>query len=175
MRAYLTALFAIVLSGSALAGDGIDMPGRDYASFDAPTWSSCRDTCAGESDCWAYTWVKPGFQGPNGRCYLKSSIPQAVKNPCCVSASHVRIPERDVKAEGKINRPGSDYKNFNTNDWQECEATCGVEDACKSWTYVHPGIQGKTGRCWLKNKVARPVPDLNTDSGVKFRPPSSTL
>ena len=38
-----------------------------------------------------------------------------------------------------------------------------------SWTYVRRGVQGPTGRCWLKNSVARPVPDPNTVSGVKFR------
>ena len=174
MRSRLVTVVLTLLSITAFAGDGINMPGHDYANFDAPTWTSCRDTCAADSECQAYSWVKPGVQGPTGRCYLKSKIPQAVRNSCCVSSTHEQIAQHNVKAEAKINRPGSDYKNFTTNNWASCEAACANDEICHSWTYVHPGIQGATGRCWLKNKVARPVSDANTDSGVKFRAPSST-
>jgi hypothetical protein len=172
MRSRLVTVVLAMLPGLVFAADGINMPGKDYANFNAPTWSSCRDTCAGESECQAYTWVKPGIQGPSGRCWLKSAVPPIVRDACCVSSSRQRISERDVKAEGKINRPGMDFKNFTTNSWKTCEATCTENDVCRAWTYVHPGVQGPTGRCWLKNRVARPVADANTDSGVKYKPAS---
>jgi hypothetical protein len=79
---------------------------------------------------------------------------------------------RDLRAEDKINRPGSDFKNFVTNSWKTCEAACAEDNICSSWTYVRPGVQGPAGRCWLKNVVARPVADANTVSGVKFKPAS---
>ncbi len=172
MRAHFIAIALTVASWPALAVDGTNLPGRDYANFDAPSAFVCRTTCGGESQCQAYTWVKPGIQGPSGHCWLKSSLPPIVKDPCCDSAPREFIAKGDLKAEGKINRPGSDYRNFNTNSWASCEATCGQEGMCSSWTYVRPGVQGPTGRCWLKGRVARPVPDANTVSGVKFKPAS---
>ncbi len=172
MRASLVAIVLTMFSGSALAVDGTNLPGRDYANFDAPSAFVCRNTCGGESDCQAYTWVKPGIQGPSGRCWLKDSLPNVVKDACCDSGSRQFISKRDLRAEDKINRPGSDFKNFKTDSWKTCEAACAEDDICTSWTYARAGVQGPTGRCWLKNRVARPVPDANTVSGVKFRPPS---
>jgi hypothetical protein len=55
--------------------------------------------------------------------------------------------------EQNIDRPGSDYSNTATNS------------AC--WTWVRPGVQTPSGRCWLKNAV----PSSNSNgcciSGVK--------
>jgi hypothetical protein len=170
-----TVLFAMLLTmcpGPASAVDGTNLPGHDYANFDAPSAWVCRTTCGGESRCQAYTWVKPGIRGPSGHCWLKSSLPNIVKDSCCDSGPRNFISQRDLRAEDKINRPGSDFKNFTTDRWSTCEAACAEEGICASWTYVRPGVQGPTGHCWLKNIVARPVPDANTVSGVKFKPAS---
>jgi hypothetical protein len=168
-------LLAIVLalgSWSVLAVDGVNLPGHDYAHFDAPSAFVCRTTCGGESRCQAYTWVKPGIQGPSGVCWLKHTLPRIVKDTCCDSGPRNFISARDLRAEDKINRPGSDFKNFTTENWTTCEAACAADGICASWTYVRRGVQGPTGHCWLKNRVARPVPDGNTVSGVKFKPAS---
>lgn len=64
----------------------VDRPGLDYRSFDlsgGPT--TCQSTCRGERGCRAWTWVRAGVQGPSPRCWLKNSIPQAVRNSCCTS------------------------------------------------------------------------------------------
>jgi hypothetical protein len=156
---------------SALAVDGVNLQGQDYAHFEAPSATVCRNTCGGEPRCQAYAWVKPGFQGPRGQCWLKHSVPKIVKDACCDSGSRKNI-TAPLRAEDKINRPGSDFKNFNTDSWKQCEAACTENEICSSWTYVRRGIQGPTGKCWLKNRVARPVSDSNTVSGVKFRPAS---
>jgi hypothetical protein len=65
----------------------IDRPGSDYQNFDLtePRYELCRDACAGERNCRAYTYVKPGVQGPNSRCWLKSSAPAPAARDCCVS------------------------------------------------------------------------------------------
>ena len=73
----------IAFSSPAFAVDGVNLPGHDYANFDAPSAFVCRTTCGGESNCQAYTWVKPGIQGPSGHCWLKSSEPAIVKDGCC--------------------------------------------------------------------------------------------
>jgi PAN domain len=172
MRIFVLAIVMTIFSGSAFAVDGTNLPGRDYANFPAPSAFVCRTSCGGESRCQAYTWVKPGIQGPTGHCWLKSSLPAIVKDRCCDSAPRNFISMRDLRAEDKINRPGSDFKNFVTNSWKTCEAACAEGKICLSWTYVRPGVQGPAGRCWLKNVVARPVADTNTVSGVKFKPAS---
>ena len=168
----LVTLALTTFSWSAFAVDGVNLPGKDYTHFPAPSAAVCRNTCGGEPRCQAYTWVKPGIQGPSGQCWLKHTEPKIVKDPCCDSGPRRFITARDLRAEDKINRPGSDIKNFNTDSWKQCEAACAENELCSSWTHVRPGVQGPTGRCWLKNRVARPVPDANTISGVKFRPAS---
>lgn len=171
-NAFFAFAFILLLGRGAFAVDGTNLPGRDYANFPAHSAQVCKNTCAGESRCQAYTWVKPGIQGPSGMCWLKHSEPDIVKDQCCDSFTRRLMNKADIRAEDKTNRPGLDYKNFSINSWQDCQATCNAEGLCSSWTYVRRGVQGPTGRCWLKNKVARPVADDGTVSGVKFVRPS---
>jgi hypothetical protein len=65
----------------------VDRPGSDYRNFDLPQAGAeaCRDACADDPQCQAFTYVKPGIQGPNGRCWLKQSVPQPGPSSCCVS------------------------------------------------------------------------------------------
>jgi hypothetical protein len=64
-----------------------DRPGGDYRSFDLrePRPEHCREACWHEGQCRAFTYVRPGVQGPNARCWLKSDVPQARPNDCCLS------------------------------------------------------------------------------------------
>src|SRR5262249_12426358 len=66
----------------------VDRPGRDYTSFDLPAgsdFSACYWACNDDTQCRAWTYVNPGVQGPQPRCWLKSEIPGAVASNCCVS------------------------------------------------------------------------------------------
>lgn len=69
-------------------------PGVQYSG--SPFWISkdveafvalqiCEDACKKRTDCKAFTYVKPGVQGKDGRCWLKRSVPKAVTNTCCTS------------------------------------------------------------------------------------------
>jgi hypothetical protein len=64
-----------------------DRPGQDYESFDlaASDPALCENACNGQTRCVAWTYVKPGVQGPHPRCWLKHTVPAAVHNECCVS------------------------------------------------------------------------------------------
>jgi len=65
---------------------GIDLPGRDIRRFETDGLNDeCWRACAAEPGCKAYTWVKPGVQGPKAVCWLKSSVPARVPNSNCVS------------------------------------------------------------------------------------------
>jgi hypothetical protein len=162
-------ILLVLVSLPAWAVDNTNLPGSDYASFPAPSAFVCRNTCGGEPRCKAYTWVKPGIQGPSGVCWLKHSEPDIVSDGCCDSGPRRLIEKSTLRAEDKTDRPGSDYKRFEIDGWQSCQASCEAEGICSSWTYARRGVQGPSGVCWLKNVVARPVPNDGTVSGVKFR------
>jgi hypothetical protein len=168
MRASLLAMLLVLLSWPAMAVDGTNLPGHDYTHFPAPSVTVCRNSCGGDSRCQAYTWVKPGIQGPSGQCWLKDAVPTIVKDPCCDSFTRELITKRDMQPEIRVNRPGSDFNSFDVAQWQICAQACDQSRPCASWTYVQPGVQGKSARCWLKSKVALPSVDPNTISGVKF-------
>ena len=62
--------------------------GMDYRGFDVPEGSNhevCRSACARETNCRAYTYVKPGVQGRLARCWLKNGVPGASRSDCCIS------------------------------------------------------------------------------------------
>lgn len=81
-------------SGSVTLEQDTDRPGSDYWNFDlsqaAP--ERCRNVCAGAPRCKAFTYVKPGVQGTNARCWLKDSVPQAGPSSCCISGVKAGMP-----------------------------------------------------------------------------------
>jgi 1-phosphatidylinositol phosphodiesterase len=76
--------------------------------------------------------------------------------------------------EVNVNRPGGDYRNFDLGSTrpEECRDTCMVEPQCVAFTYVNPGVQGPSARCWLKGSVPPPNADACCVSGVKNAPPA---
>jgi hypothetical protein len=62
-----------------------DRPGGDYTHHESAAWEECANACLADSRCNAWTWVKPGVQGPRGMCWLKDSVPARRPNNCCVS------------------------------------------------------------------------------------------
>ncbi len=74
-----------------------------------------------------------------------------------------------IAAEQNTDRPGLDYYSFNLSHPNPalCRQTCDADDRCKAWTYVKPGIQGPTARCWLKHAVPRAYTNNCCVSGVK--------
>jgi len=65
----------------------MDRMGSDYNNFDLSEANPqvCQNYCQNDPACVAWTYVKPGFQGPNPRCWLKNAVPQLTPNPFCVS------------------------------------------------------------------------------------------
>jgi hypothetical protein len=90
----LSSLILLALAGTANAQNiekNTDRPGKDYKVFylvganEAVNVSDCMMACMKDPKCSAWTYVKPGYQGPKGRCYLKSAIPGPVSKKCCHS------------------------------------------------------------------------------------------
>jgi PAN domain len=78
--------------------DGINLPGADYFNF--PTESAdpalCQKACSLDANCAAWTFVRPGAQGLQARCWLKNRVPQQAASRCCISGIKA--------AEGKIRK-----------------------------------------------------------------------
>ena len=92
--------------------DGVNRAGSDYRNFSLqrPDPRLCREACARESRCKAYTYVKPGFQGPAARCWLKYVVPPPSREKACVSGVKTRRPEAETGRAGTSvaeSRPGS--------------------------------------------------------------------
>ncbi len=71
-------------SGSFFEAD-TDRAGADYRSFNSSQPRVCMDACMDESQCRAWTWVKPGIQAASGVCWLKTQWGSASPNTCCTS------------------------------------------------------------------------------------------
>jgi hypothetical protein len=78
---------SIALVESFALETNTDRPGMDYNNYDLPSAnpSLCEQACNSDPDCKAFTYVKPGVQGPKPRCWLKNGIPTATPNSCCDS------------------------------------------------------------------------------------------
>jgi hypothetical protein len=66
----------------------IDRVGGDYRNFEVapdPTGKPCADACQAEQRCRAWTYRRPGYEGPAARCYLKDRVTRPHHQPCCVS------------------------------------------------------------------------------------------
>jgi hypothetical protein len=182
----------------------VDRPGSDYRSFDLPEPRPdlCLAACTNEWQCLAFTYVQPGVQGPSPRCWLKSAIPDATPNPCCISGvvrttgatpapttpppgtppppppPSIPPPPGASQPGGQggglelsTDRPGSDYRSFDLPQPvpEICQSACFAEAPCVAFTYVRPGVQGPSARCWLKSGVPQPSPNDCCVSGVKPR------
>jgi hypothetical protein len=52
-----------------------------------PDPAMCRARCEQDGRCHSFTWVRPGVQGPVGRCWLKGTVRDASPDRCCVSGA----------------------------------------------------------------------------------------
>lgn len=66
----------------------VDRPGMDILPSISLTVANpklCEEECRKNPDCKAYTFVKPGAQGKNARCWLKHGVPDPIKSTSCIS------------------------------------------------------------------------------------------
>jgi hypothetical protein len=79
--------------------------------------------------------------------------------------------------EPNVDRFGMDYFAFDVpSQPSACQQACIGDPNCVAWTYVNPGLQGPTAKCYLKNPAPPPTPSNCCVSGAKAMqpPPSST-
>ncbi len=88
-----------------------DRPGSDYDKFhiDDQRPDRCQSECLRQGDrCKAWTYVRPGVQHKYAVCYLKSEVPSARPDKCCVSGV---LPSKSgaeaMKDRGVLIAPGA--------------------------------------------------------------------
>lgn len=94
-----TPVMAATTVASALEQDS-NRPGMDYTSFNLATADPrlCQQACDREARCQSFTYVKPGVQGSSARCWLKSGVPAARRDTCCVSGVKAAAPAAPAAA-----------------------------------------------------------------------------
>ena len=152
------------------AGTRVDtnFPGQDLRSLKSESANLCAEACDRTRGCMAWTWVRPGVQGPTGMCWLKDGAPTTVRDTCCMSG----FKDSGGMPEPRVDRPGRDYRSVDLPraDPALCERACVEDRQCRAWTLVNPGVQGPNTRCWLKDAVPNPVANRCCTSGVRPRP-----
>jgi hypothetical protein len=66
----------------------MDRYGGDYRNFETPpdpSGADCKAACEGEARCRVWTYVRPGYLGPQARCFLKERVRTPRRAPCCTS------------------------------------------------------------------------------------------
>lgn len=107
-------------------------------------------------------------------CGDSAPPPSATPPPAPTSApapapSDVPAAANDLTMEPGMDRPGSDYRDFDLDapDAELCRAACRDDDECRAYTYVAPGVQGEKARCWLKNPAPDPESNECCTSGAR--------
>lgn len=171
---------ALVLSAiivPAEAQQGFDRPGGDYIRFIVPSADPavCAARCDRDARCRAWTFSYPNTTAAGGAtaatCWLKHQVTQPKENRCCVSGvkGGGLGENRPGPLENSIDRYGGDYKNFdlqNPPNAEACKKACEDDNRCRAWTYARSGYVGSTARCYLKEKITRPVRKPCCVSGV---------
>ncbi|HVZ71019.1 MAG TPA: PAN domain-containing protein [Polyangia bacterium] len=136
----------------------------------------------------ARCWLKSGVPAPTpNTCCIsgaKNAAPVAIQQDAPPPAAPPPVvetqpappppvawggPEHGHHLEPGIDRPGYDFQNFDLPQPNPhlCKQACEREAGCAAFTYVNPGVQGPSARCWLKNSVPQAVPNACCTSGVK--------
>ena len=67
--------------------NGLNLFGADYDNFwlESAEPTLCQSACRSDAICVAWTYVQPGVQGPQARCWLKNREPRQFRSACCVA------------------------------------------------------------------------------------------
>ncbi|MBR0691636.1 PAN domain-containing protein [Bradyrhizobium lablabi] len=166
-------LAAVAVVRPALAQTNFDRPGGDYQNSPVNSGdpADCALACERDRRCRAWTFSYPTDVTSGAVCWLKSTVPPRVQDPCCISGVRGAgvVEPRNGAFETSIDRFGGDYKNFElkSSDGDEaCKAACIADNKCRAWTYARPGYAGRDAHCFLKKEIKPPRRRAGFTSGV---------
>lgn len=75
-----------------------------------------------------------------------------------------------VTMQAGMDRMGGDFRGFALDQAnpQICRQACADDNACRSYTYVNPGLKGPQAMCFLKNSTPPATPNDCCTSGQKL-------
>jgi hypothetical protein len=165
----LLAVLATLLPRSAAAqlGErwGYDHRGGDYLNMVIRSVADCRQVCAADARCRAYTYLRS-----KNTCYLKDRVFRAEPNDDAVTGAkrEYEIPSGPPPIVGGMteepgtDRPGYDYTHFAARGSEECKRACARDDRCRAYVFL-----SRFGNCYLKSGVSSPQPKPDAVSGYK--------
>jgi hypothetical protein len=159
----LAALTSFALVRPAQAQSGYDRPGADYTHFLIPSGDPaiCAARCERDTHCRAWSFSYPHTDFAQATCWLKNQVTPREQDDCCVSGVRgaAAAEPRSGKTEYAIDRHGGDYRNFTLDSdpaGAPCKSACEGDNRCRAWTYVRPGYDGPSARCYLKSRITPP-------------------
>jgi hypothetical protein len=155
---------ALCAASPAYSQAGFDRFGGDYANSDVRSGDPaiCAGRCDRDARCRAWSFSYPGPGGGAATCWLKSRVTPRTPNPCCVSVvrgAGVIEPRTDQTTEWGIDRDGGDLRILDLPadpTGASCKTACEGEGRCRAWTYARPGYEGRSARCFLKERLTAP-------------------
>ena len=150
--------------GSSRAQSGYDRPGGDYMRFPVANGDPavCASRCEHDKFCRSWSFAYPPVSGGSAMCSLKREVRPPVISSCCVSGvrgAGVIEPRLGGTLEFSIDRPGGDYRSFETAPdpkGKPCADACQTETRCRAWTYRRPGYGTVGAYCYLKSVITPP-------------------
>jgi hypothetical protein len=161
--------FDPVLTPQNALENNFNRPGSDYRDYEISNAdpNRCNADCMSDPTCKAFTYVRPGIQGPNAHCWLKNAVPDGNRDNCCVSG--VKSGGSSVGGlEVDVDLRGSDYRDFEMrdNNPNQCRDACQNDSRCRAFTYLRPSYRGPNAHCFLKDSVPQGTADSCCISGV---------
>jgi hypothetical protein len=154
----------------------VKRPGGDYKTFPiaADDPNICREACLREAKCVAWTFVQAGPKGESARCELKSSVPEPIKDGCCVAGlkgEPVKLVTQALSFVG-FKLVGKDLRTLSLDkaDPALCQKACDQESKCVAWTLTQGGDKGAVATCFLKAERKGRERDDASVSGLRGDP-----
>jgi hypothetical protein len=147
-----------------------DRVGLDFRDFDLPSNSLlCFNACRDDQRCRAFTFKKPPGPGTSAHCWLKTGVPPARNNHCCVSGIVLRG-ESEVRPpnfEPNTDRLGMDIRDFELpSNSHLCYDACRDDKGCRAFTFKKPQTPGAPAHCWIKSGIPSARHDQCCVSGI---------
>ena len=127
----LSCLIALPALADVSLEPNTDRMGGDYQGFalDVARPDVCRQACAQDDTCKAFSYVKPGVKGPQAMCFLKSSAGTATADECCSSGIKTSDVESAMttmtpRAQAAVFAPTSVVAPGGSNEGRFCAVSC---------------------------------------------------
>lgn len=125
---------------------------------------TCRQACAADGRCKAYTYARAGLFDARGKCHLKSET-RPLSYPS-IAAQLVSGVRRGL--ENRIDRRGYDYQFIDGKNLDYCVAACSRDSRYQAFTVVPPSFWGNTNAlCYLKSAAGKPCKVIGLVSGLR--------